>query len=155
LRYRQSFPGIEIKVHERDSIRFKIDCPKCNDMNTHWIDAYYLEKRNNIVVSCINCNPSSADQRYKYSSNVWNLVETGKECGICKHMIWKPLQYNDCDLKQCETCPPHTQWVKYKYVGYGWNVDKVKSLNNGKHVWRNGNKSHKGYMCMCSKCQFV
>lgn len=140
--------NFEFKTDINENIFFRKKCT-CNEY-TDYINAFYIDK--NDILQCKNCNPSSIYEIYKYCSNVWQIKKIGKKCDLCNNILYKqPFQYWG-HIIQCIEHKPKNDYIKFKFDNTGYFMNKIKSFNGKKHVWKNTYINDLNYKCDCIKC---
>ena len=153
----KQFNNIEFNIIN-ENISFKKKCI-CNNF-TNWIDKYYLFSKH--IIQCNNCNPSTDMLIYEWNelNKYWNINKIYKNCIKCNKKILCKInnftsditQCINCDIIQCINCNPSNNYIKFKFVNIGWNIDKIKIFNGNKHNWKNTNIKDINYKCNCIKC---
>jgi hypothetical protein len=136
----------------KEKIFFKKKCI-CKKY-TNYIDVYYINTENSkYILQCKNCNPSTNYEIYEFYTyiNVWQLKKLGKKCNLCNSILWKYPHDSWGHIIQCIEHKPINNFIKFKFNN-GYIIDKIKSYNGKKHVWKNAYINDLNYKCDCIKC---
>jgi len=133
-------------INENIIFRKKCICDKYTD----YIDIFYIDKE--YILQCKNCNPSTIYEIYNYCSNVWQIEKLGKKCNFCNYILWKKPHHSWGHIIQCIEHKPINDFIKFKFDNTGYFIDKIKSFNGKKHVWKKTYNYNLNYKCDCIKC---
>ena len=156
----RNFLDIHDKYHDyyKKIIFARLIC-KCGNY-TEWVyNKYLFCNRDDIIIQCKNCDPSTRHRKYEYDTKykIWKIEKIGKDCSLCDSVLWKKNYegYKWGDLIQCDKHEPPNNFIKYIYTISGYKIYKIKSLNkkNNKHFWKKADHSiTNDYKCECDKC---
>ena len=149
--FKTIYNNFEFIIDNNNNIIFrkKCICAKYTD----YINIFYIEKE--YILQCKNCNPSTIYEIYEYCSNVWQIKKLGKKCNLCDDILWKQSHGSWGHIIQCTEHKPINDYIKFKFNNTGYFIDKVKSFNGKKHVWKNAYTNNLNYKCDCIKCNDV
>lgn len=124
-----------------------IQCNNCNP----FIDMITYDWK---IIQCINCNPSTDMIIYKWTRHhpYWMIDKIYTICIKCKKKMLYTINNFTNDIIQCINCNPSNNYIKFKFIEPGWNIDKIKIFNGTKHTWNNTYIKDINYKCNCIKC---
>jgi hypothetical protein len=140
--------NFEFIIDDNENIIFRKKCI-CKKY-TNYINIFYIDKK--CILQCKNCNPSTIYEIYKYCSGVWDIEKLGKKCNLCNNILWKSPRCDWGHIIQCIKHEPINDYIKFKFNNTGYFIDKIKSFNGKRHVWKNTHINNLNYKCDCIKC---
>lgn len=151
---KSKYKNYEFKIEEDETSNHTYFRKLCICQNiTEWIRLDYILNKD-FILQCKKCNPSNNFKKYRYDKydNHWHKI--GHKCNLCDNIMYSySVDCDDVDIIQCEECkPPNNNNIKFKFIDYGYKIDKIRKYNGTRHYWTKPNYSDINYKCECTKC---